>query len=164
MAKNWKPVIDEIKTKLANTNRDEIRTQLIENLKQGRLNVEKTLKTVAEEAKESRLVNEVVFPALESQRADQALEKLQVRLATTPLAKYDLVGKIKLARAAILSLKTTPTGSASEAETSEKTKEPSSTGDLAAEAKSAAAAFSQPEAETKQKSKKTKSSDTTDEA
>lgn len=162
MAKNWKPVIEEIKTKLANANRDEIRTQLIENLKQGRINVEKTLKTVAEEAKDSRLVNEVVFPALESEKADQALDKLQVKLAATPLAKYDLVGKIKLARTAILSLKpTTPTA---ETETPSEAKGTPSTGDLAAEAKTAAAPFSEPEVEAKPKSKKTKSADSIEEA
>jgi hypothetical protein len=140
MAQNWKPVIEELKTKFAN--RDEIR-----------LTVQKTLKTVAEEAKESRLANEYVFPALESEKADNALNFLSERLSTTPLAKYDLVSKINVARKAILNLK--PQQSAAP----ETTSEPSTPSDLAAEAKTAAAAF---ETEPKTK-KKPKSADTLEE-
>lgn len=95
MSQNWKPVLEEIKAKLGNP----------ETI---RVTVEKTLKTVAEEAKESRLANEFVFPALESQKADQALSYLTDRLATTPLAKYDISGKINLARKAILNFKSQP--------------------------------------------------------
>lgn len=128
MSQNWKPVIEEIKAKFGNP----------EHI---RLTVEKTLKTVAEEAKESRLANEIVYPALESQRADEALTFLTDRLSSTPLAKYDIAGKINLARKAILSFKVQP-NTTSEAGSSAPTEPMSSTpADLAAEAKTAATAF-----------------------
>lgn len=170
MAQNWKPVLDEIKNELKTkfSNRDEIRAQVVENLKHTRVTVEKTLKTVAEEAKDSRLVNEIVIPALESERADSALNYLNDRLAATPLAKYDLVSKIRIARKAILNFKSVDkdleeadslTQTSAPVESKTPTTPETATSELAAEAKTAAAAF---DSETKPK-RKSKAPDTLEE-
>jgi hypothetical protein len=98
MAQNLKPVIDELKAKFAN--REELRDAVLENIKQTRETVEKTLKVVAEQAKESGLVHDYVIPAMESEKADQAMKFLNDKLGTSPL-----VTKIEQARKAIIDLK-----------------------------------------------------------
>lgn len=109
MAQDWKPIIDELKTKFAN--REQIRDSVLENLKQTRDTVEKTIKVVATQAKDSRLVHDYVIPFVESEQADQALKFLNDKLGTNPL-----LSKLEQARKNIIDLKVAQAKTAEEAE------------------------------------------------
>lgn len=98
MAQNLKPIIDELKAKLAN--REQMRDTVIENLKQTRQTVEATLKVVATQAKDSKLVTDYVIPFVESEQADKAIKFLNAKLGNT-----ELVSKIEQARKSIIDLK-----------------------------------------------------------
>ena len=98
MAQNLKPIIDELKAKLAN--RDQIRDTVIENLRQTRETVEKTLKEVGRQAKDSRLLHDYVIPFVESEQADQAMKYLNTKLGASPI-----VSKLEQARKAVIDLK-----------------------------------------------------------
>lgn len=87
MAQNLKPVIDELKAKFAN--REQIRDAVLEKIK-----------TVAEQAKDSKLVHDYVIPAVESEKADQAMKFLNEKLGTNPL-----LTKLEQARQKIIDLK-----------------------------------------------------------
>jgi hypothetical protein len=100
VAQNLKPILEEIKNKLANTNKEQLRDAVLENLKQTRQTVEKTLKQVAEQSKDSRLVREYVIPFAESENADKAMKFLNAKLGSNPL-----VSKIEQARKSLIDLK-----------------------------------------------------------
>lgn len=101
MAQNFKPIIDELKQKITQANTDEMREKLFDNLKQTKDTVEKTIKQVAQQTKDSRLMHEYIIPFVESEKADQAMKFLNTKLGSVPL-----VTKIEHARKTIIDLKT----------------------------------------------------------
>ncbi len=100
MAQNLKPIIDEIKNKIANTNPEQLRDTVLENLKQTRETVEKTIKQVAQQSKDSRLVRDYMIPFAESENADKAMKYLNEKLGAGPI-----VSKIEQARKSLIDLK-----------------------------------------------------------
>ncbi len=100
MAQNFKPIFDEIKNKIANTNKEQLRDAVLENLKQTRETVEKTIRQVAQQSKDSRIVREYVIPFAESENADKAIRYLHKTLGSNPI-----VSKIELARKSLIDLK-----------------------------------------------------------
>ncbi len=100
MAQNLKPIIDEIRNKLANTNKEQLRDVVLDNLKQTRETVEKTIREVARQSKDSRIVRDYVIPFAESENADKAMKYLNSKLGPS-----SLVSRIEQARKSLIDLK-----------------------------------------------------------
>lgn len=116
MAQNLKPVIDELKAKFAN--REQIRDTVLEKIK-----------TVAEQAKDSKLVHDYVIPAVESEKADQAMKFLNEKLGTNAL-----LTKLEQARQKIIDLKVAKAKPAQEnSEQAAPTEQPTPESDASAE-------------------------------
>lgn len=118
VAQNLKPIIDEIKNKIANTNKEQLRDAVLENLKQTRETVEKTIKQVAqqssERAKDSKLVRDYVIPFAESENADKAIKYLNAKLGSN-----SIVTRIEQARKSLIDLKVSNVKAAEVVETPE---------------------------------------------
>ena len=119
MAQNLKPIIDEIKNKIANTNKEQLRDAVLENLKQTRETVEKTLKQVAQQSKDSRLVRDYVIPFAESENADKAMKYLNEKLG----GSNSIVTRIEQARKSLIDLKVSKAKPAEEAAPESSTEE-----------------------------------------
>jgi hypothetical protein len=79
MRENLKPILEQLKGRLGDT--EEIRATLLKNLAQTRTTLEGTAKEVVRQTKESRIVTEYVRPAIESDKAEQALTQLETSFA-----------------------------------------------------------------------------------
>src|SRR4051812_300470 len=75
---NLKPILDQIKGKI---NEEQVRETVAKNIAQTRAVLEATAKEVVRQTKESRLLNDYVRPAIESEKAEQALSSLETKVS-----------------------------------------------------------------------------------
>jgi hypothetical protein len=78
MKETLKPLIDQIRVKLGNT--DELRDSVKKNLSQTRDTIEATAKEVVRQTKNSKIMTDYVRPAVESPKAEEALSKLETKI------------------------------------------------------------------------------------
>jgi hypothetical protein len=78
MKENLKPIFDQIKVTLGNS--EQLRETLEKNLNQARLNIETKAKEVVRQTRESSLVTDYVRPAIESDKAEEALNRIEARV------------------------------------------------------------------------------------
>lgn len=78
MKETLKPLIDQLRVKLGNT--DELRDSVKKNISQTRDVLEATAKEVVRQTKSSKIVVDYVRPALESKKAEDALNRLETKI------------------------------------------------------------------------------------
>ncbi|MEQ1876287.1 MAG: hypothetical protein ABL958_06555 [Bdellovibrionia bacterium] len=79
MKESLKPLIDQIRVKLSQ--RDELRETVAKNLSQTRETIEIVAKEAVRQTKNSKWVAEYVRPAVESQKAEDALTRLEEKIS-----------------------------------------------------------------------------------
>ena len=79
MNERLKPLIDQLRVKLSN--RDEIRDAVVKNLSQTRETIEIAAKEAVRQTKNSKLVTDYVRPAVESEKAEEALTRLESKIS-----------------------------------------------------------------------------------
>lgn len=87
MNSDIKPIVDQIKSKLSQTNVDQLKQQVSQGVELGRQIVTAKAKDLLKQSKNSKVVNEVVIPWLESEQAQKAIETMndKLKLKDTPL-------------------------------------------------------------------------------
>ena len=117
MANSWggikmnsdiKPLIEQIKTKISETNVEQLKQQVAQGVQLGRQIVTAKANDLIKQSKNSKVVNDVVIPWLESDQAKKAMETMseKLKLKDTPIMgaisriRQDLINiKVEKARA-----------------------------------------------------------------